>query len=141
MKKVLIIIIAMFISSCASKAPYNPPIDSENVSKVHMIRPTDPMTLTQGVEIEINDKYVDKLWHTSELVTYIKHGKNKITTSVGLSLGVPNVTGFNGAKKFTKTFIFDKPNHYFKVEFKPGLLAGQHVIIEITKEQFKNLTQ
>ena len=48
---------------------------------------------------------------------------------------------FNGAKKFTKTFIFDKPNHYFKVEFKPGLLAGQHVIIEITKEQFKNLTQ
>ncbi len=140
MKKVLIIIVAMFISSCASKAPYNPPIDSENVSKVHMIRPTDPMTLTQGVEIEINDKYVDKLWHTSELVTYIKHGKNKITTSVDLSLGVPNVTGFNGAEEFIKTFTFDKPNHYFKVEFKPGLLAGQHVIIEITEEQYKNLT-
>jgi positive regulator of sigma E activity len=141
MKKVLIIIIAMFISSCASKATYNPPIDSENVSKVHLIRPTDPLTLTQGVEIDINDKYLDKLWHASELVTYIKHGKNKITTSVGLSLGVPNVTGFNGAKKFTKIFTFDKPSHYFKVEFNPGLLAGQHVIIEITEEQFKNLAQ
>jgi hypothetical protein len=131
----------MFISSCASKSPYDPPMASENVSKVQMIRPTDPMTLTQGVEIEINDKYVDKLWHTSELVTYIKHGKNKITTNVGLSLGVPNVTGFNGAKKFTKSFIFDKPNHYFKVEFKPGILAGQHLIVEITEEQFKNLAQ
>ena len=141
MKRVLIIIAVMFISSCASKSPYDPPMASENVSKVQMIRPTDPMTLTQGVEIEINDKYVDKLWHTSELVTYIKHGKNKITTNVGLSLGVPNVTGFNGAKKFTKSFIFDKPNHYFKVEFKPGLLAGQHLIVEITEEQFKNLAQ
>lgn len=141
MRIILILFATITISSCASKVLYTVPAMSDSVSKIQIVRPADPMTLTQGVEIEINNKYVDKLWHTSELVSYIKHGKSKLTTSVGLSLGVPNVTGFNGAKEFNKTFSFDKPNHYFKVEFKPGLLAGQHMIIEITEQQFKDLTK
>tara|TARA_Y100000389_G_C17469438_1_gene528941 strand:+ start:7827 stop:8252 length:426 start_codon:yes stop_codon:yes gene_type:complete len=140
MKYLLPLIVILFLGSCASKTPYNAPTASDTVSKIQIVRPTDPMTLTQGVEVEINGKYVDKLWHTSKLVTYVKHGKNKFTTSVGLSLGVPNVTGFNGAKEFNKTFNFSKSNHYFKVVFKPGLLAGQHIIYEISQKEFKKLT-
>ena len=132
--------VALSLVGCASKTPYNAPAQSESVSKIQMVRPADPMTLTQGVEIEINNKYVDKLWHTSELVTYVKYGENNLTTSVGVSLGFPNVTGFNGAKEFNKVFNFSKPNHYFKVEFSPGLLAGQHIIYEITEKEFKKLT-
>ena len=43
------------------------------------------------------------------------------------------------SKEFNKTSSFNEANHYFKVEFKPGLLAGQHVIIEITEQQLKVL--
>ena len=139
MKYLLSFISAVLISSCASKVAYTPPAVSDTVSKVEIIRPADPMTLTQGVKVDVNGKYVDKLWHTSVLVTYVKRGKNKLTTSVGLSLAVPNVTGFNGAKEFNKTFDFNKPNHYFKVEFKPGLLAGQHIIYEISNDEFNKL--
>ena len=64
--------VALSLVGCASKTPYNAPAQSESVSKIQMVRPADPMTLTQGVEIEINNKYVDKLWHTSELVTYAR---------------------------------------------------------------------
>jgi hypothetical protein len=138
-KAFMTFLIALTLVGCASKTPYNAPAQSENVSKIQMVRPADPMTLTQGVEIEINNKYVDKLWHTSELVSYVKYGKNKLTTSVGVSLGLPNVTGFNGAKEFNKVFNFSKPNHYFKVEFSPGLLAGQHIIYEVTDKEFKKL--
>ena len=140
MRTFMTLFIALSLVGCASKTPYNAPAQSESVSKIQMVRPADPMTLTQGVEIEINNKYVDKLWHTSELVTYAKYGDHNLTTSVGVSLGFPNVTGFNGAKEFNKVFNFSKPNHFFKVEFSPGLLAGQHIIYEITEKEFKTLT-
>ena len=65
------------ISSCTSKTSYAVPSVADSVSKIQIIP-------------------------TTQLVSYVKHVKNELTTGVGLILGVPNVTGFNGAKNLIR---------------------------------------
>ena len=67
-------------------------------------------------------------------------GKHKITTKVGLSIGVP-VTGLGGAKKFKSKFEFTDDEHFYKIKFKMGkiLMPGKHEVIEISKSEYEKL--
>jgi len=54
-------------------------------------------------------------------------------------LGVPNVTGFNGARKFKKKFTLEQGDHFFKVDFKPAVMGGKHEIISVTQDEYDAL--
>lgn len=127
-KKLLLIAILFSNFLIASLA------NADEVS-AYFVRPADAMTIGQGVQLHINKNYIAKLWHDKYAVVKSNSGKHNLMTKVGLSISVP-VTGFGGAKKFKSKVVFDKDEHYFKIKFKPGLLAGQHQIIEIDKEEY-----
>ena len=137
----LLLTLTLF-TGCGSTEKYKPTI-SKGVeqSEVFIYRPKDILTLTQGVEFSVDGKMVDKIWHGKELNFTIDQGVHEIQTSVGLSLGLPNVTGYNGVRSFEKKFKFNKKVHYFKILFKAGLLGGKHTVVEINSKQFKALTK
>jgi hypothetical protein len=99
------------------------------------------MTITQGVKITVNGNYIDKLWHGKIMTFNLEPGKHKFKTSVGLSFGVPNVTGFNGAKASKHRFKIENDAHYYKVKFKPALMGGKHIMTEIDEAEFKSLSE
>ena len=109
-------------------------------STAYFVRPADLKTAGQGVKLYVGKDYIGKLWHDKYAVVKSKTGKHKITTKVGLSVGLP-VTGLGGAKKFKSKFAFTKDEHYFKIKFKMGklLLPGKHEVIEITKDEYEKL--
>ena len=115
--------------------------DETQQVEVSFIRPFDAMTVSQNVKLKIDRKQVTKLFHNEAFSIKLSPGKHSFQTSVGLSLGVPNVTGFNGARKFKKKFVLTKPEYFFKVDFKPALMGGKHEIIEITKEDYDVLAK
>ena len=102
-------------------------------------RSFDPMTASHNVKLKIDKKQVTKLFHNEAFNIMLPSGKHTFQTSVGFSLGVPNVTGFNGARKFKKKFVLAEGEHFFKVDFKPALLGGKHEIIPVTKEEYNLL--
>tara|TARA_B100001057_G_scaffold271193_1_gene271400 strand:+ start:144 stop:572 length:429 start_codon:yes stop_codon:yes gene_type:complete len=101
----------------------------------YFIRPADAMTVGQGVQLHFDGKYIGKIWHDKYAIVKTKAGNHSLMTKVGLSISVP-VTGFGGAKKFKSKFNLEKGDYYFKIEFKPGLLAGEHRIIKISKDEY-----
>ena len=109
-------------------------------STAYFVRASDVKTVGQGVKLYIGKKYVGKVWTNNYAVATTKTGKQKITTKVGLSIGVP-VTGLGGAKKFKSKFEFTEDEHYFKIKFKMGklLLPGNHEVIEISKSEYLSL--
>lgn len=115
--------------------------DAQSLSAVYIYRPTDPMTMTQGVKISVDGAYIDKLWHGKIMKLDLEPGKHKFKTSVGLSLGVPNVTGFSGAKASKQTFKIENDAHYYKVKFKPALMGGKHIMTEIDEAEFRSLSE
>jgi|TARA_B110000444_G_scaffold242710_1_gene260313 hypothetical protein len=109
-------------------------------STAYFVRSSDIKTVGQGVKLYIGKKYIGKVWTNNYAVANTKTGKQKITTKVGLSIGVP-VTGLGGAKKFKSKFEFTDDEHYFKIKFKMGklLFPGQHEVIEISKNEYLSL--
>ncbi len=114
---------------------------SDKDLSIYFVRETNLMVLTQIVQLSVDGEKIEKLGQGERKKIVLKPGKYKFETKVGLSLGFPNVTGFNGAKKFKGTFNLKKPEHYFKVFFKPALLGGKHHIIEIDKKEFLNMSE
>ncbi len=109
-------------------------------ASVSFIRPFDAMTLTQGVKLSLGKEKLGKLGQKKIITVDVPKGKHKVQTKVGLSLAVPNVTGFNGAKKFKAKLVIDQDQHFFKVVFKPAMLGGQHEVIEIDQIEFATLS-
>ncbi len=109
-------------------------------ASVSFIRPFDAMTLTQGVKLSLGKEQLGKLGQKKIITVDVPKGKHKVQTKVGLSLAVPNVTGFNGAKKFKAKLVLDQDQHFFKVVFKPAMLGGQHEVIEIDQAEFTALS-
>ena len=48
---------------------------------------------------------------------------------------MPNVTGFNGAKKARAVYELRDPEHFCKIVFKPALMGGKHEIITVDKQE------
>ena len=76
------------------------PVLANDMTTVSFVRSTDLMTLTQVVQLTLGKDKLGKLGQSKIIVVEVPKGKYKVETKVGLSLGVPNITGFNGAKKF-----------------------------------------
>ena len=98
------------------------------------------MTLTQGVKLSLGKEKLGKLGQKKVISVVVPKGKHKVQTKVGLSVGVPNVTGFNSAKKLKAKLMLDQDQHFFKVVFKPAMLGGQHEVIEIDQAEFAALS-
>jgi hypothetical protein len=109
-------------------------------TKISFVRPTNLMVATQMVKLSIDGKQIAKMGQGKTIVFESETGKHTIQTKVGLSLGLPNVTGFNGAKKFKSKVTFDKPEHFYKIVFKPALMGGKHHVIEIDAAEYQKLT-
>lgn len=114
-------------------------VSAADPARVSIVRSSDPMTLTQVVKLTFGKNETVKLRQNKILVIDTVQGKHKVQTKVGLSLGVPNVTGFNGAKKFKTKVNLNQDQHFFKVVFKPALMGGKHEVIEIDKAEFETL--
>ena len=114
-------------------------VSAADPATVSIVRPSDPMTLTQVVKLTFGKNETVKLRQNKILVIDTVKGKHKVQTKVGLSLAVPNVTGFNGAKKFKTKINLNQDKHFFKVVFKAALMGGKHEVIEIDKAEFDTL--
>ncbi len=113
--------------------------DDAQEASVSFFRAFDPMTVSHNVKLKIDKKEVTRLFHNEEFQVMLSPGKYVFQTSVGLSLGVPNVTGFNGARKFKKKIDLAAGDHFFKVDFKPALMGGKHEIISVTQDEYTAL--
>ncbi|NCG08981.1 MAG: hypothetical protein GWO81_05355 [Verrucomicrobia bacterium] len=112
---------------------------SADPCRVNFVRETNLMVATQTVKLSFDGKQIAKVGHGKSVSIDTETGKHSIQTKVGLSLGVPNVTGFNGAKKFKSKVTLDKPEHFFKIIFKPALMGGKHHVIEIDAEEYQKM--
>ena len=133
-KKLLLIILFLFSNFLATT------IAAAGETTLHFVRASDIKTVGQGVKLYIGKKYIGKVWTNNYAIARTETGKRKITTKVGLSIGVP-VTGLGGAKKFKSKFVFTDDEHYFKIKFKMGkmLFPGKHEVIEISKSEYLSL--
>tara|TARA_B100001996_G_C18465378_1_gene517781 strand:- start:42 stop:503 length:462 start_codon:yes stop_codon:yes gene_type:complete len=114
---------------------------NENNSTIFIYRPSDVMTLTQGVKLSMDGNEFGKLGQKKTMRIETTKGEHVFQTKVGLSLGAPNVTGFSGARKFKATFNLNQDQHYFKIIFKPALLGGKHHVIEISETEYLELSK
>jgi hypothetical protein len=121
------LLLGLFASSFLTAAP----------TKVSFVRPVNLMVATQIVKLSLNGDEIAKIGQGKILVVESETGKHSIQTKVGLSLGVPNITGFSGAKKFKSKVTFDKPEHFFKIIFKSALMGGKHHVIEIDAAEYQ----
>ena len=121
------LLLGLFASSFLTAAP----------AKVSFVRPVNLMVATQIVKLSLNGDEIAKIGQGKILVVESETGKHSIQTKVGLSLGVPNITGFSGAKKFKSKVTFDKPEHFFKIIFKSSLMGGKHHVIEIDEAEYQ----
>jgi len=137
----LVMLLSSMIVSCGSSNKYKEPATNIATSEVNIYRPSSPLTLTQGVKVAVDDEFVDKIWHNETLRFNVSQGVSEFETSVSLSLGLPNITGFNGARDYEQSFNLKQPKHFFKITFKPSLLGGQHVITEIDAKEFKEISK
>lgn len=107
--------------------------------RVYFFRETNLMVATQTVKLSFDGKQIAKVGHGESVSIDTETGKHSIQTKVGLSIGVPNVTGFNGAKKFKSKVTLEKPEHFFKIVFKPALMGGKHHVIEIDAGEYQKM--
>ena len=92
------------------------------------------------MKLSLGKEKLGKLGQKKVISVVVPKWKHKVQTKVGLSVGVPNMTGFNGAKKFKAKLVLDQDQHFFKVVFKPAMLGGQHEVIEIDQAEFEALS-
>jgi hypothetical protein len=141
-RNLLFLLFAFSLFSCASDEAYQPDltgVSTSSLSQVSVVRPADLLTVSQGVQLHVDGKFVDKIWHDETVSFDVVRGTHELETSVGLSLGVPNITGYNGARAYEINLQFNKEKYFFKIEFNPSLLVGQHILSEITEEEFNSL--
>ena len=105
---------------------------------LYFIRPADPLTIGQDVELYVDDDEVGELSYSTKIQTTVKPGTYELATKVGWSLSLP-VTGLGGACKYEGDFKFTEQNYYFKIVFEPGLLCGEHEIIGILESEYSDL--
>ena len=113
-----------------------------NVDQINLyfVRPADPLTIGQDVELYVDDDEVGELSHSTKIQTTVKKpGTYELATKVGWSLSLP-VTGLGGACKYEGDFKFTEENYYFKIVFDPGLLCGEHEIIGILESEYSDLS-
>ena len=111
-----------------------------NKAEVSFVRETNLMVVTQIVKLSFDGKQIGKLFHGDVLVIETETGKHKVETKVGLSLAIPNTTGFNGARKFKSKLNLVGPEHFYKIVFKPALWGGKHHVIEIDALEFEKMS-
>ena len=105
---------------------------------LYFVRPADPFTIGQDVELYVDDDEVGELSYSTKIQTTVKPGTYELATKVGWSLSLP-VTGLGGACKFEGEYKFSEENYYFKIVFDPGLLCGEHEIIGILESEYSDL--
>jgi|TARA_B100001094_G_C17752740_1_gene586595 hypothetical protein len=105
---------------------------------LYFVRPADPLTIGQDVELYVDDDEVGELSYSTKIQTKVKPGTYELATKVGWSLSLP-VTGLGGACKFEGDYKFSEENYYFKIVFDPGLLCGEHEIIGIVESEYSKL--
>ena len=105
---------------------------------LYFVRPADPLTIGQDVELYVDDDEVGELSYSTKIQTTVKPGTYELATKVGWSLSLP-VTGLGGACKYEGDFKFTEKNYYFKIVFEPGLLCGEHEIIGILESEYSDL--
>ena len=103
------------------------------------MRPADPLTIGQDVELYVDDDEIGELTYNTKIQTTLKKsGTYELATKVGWSFSAP-VTGLGGACKYEGDFKFTEKNYYFKIVFEPGLLCGEHEIIGILASEYSGL--
>ena len=137
-KRVLLGLVVIF-SSLAIADSIVAQEHADNAATMSFVRPADLMTAGQKVKLLVDKKEITKLGHDKAFVFDTVKGKHNLQTKVGLSLGIPNVTGFNGAKKFKSKVNLDRDQHFYKIVFKAALMGGKHQIIEIEEAEFNAL--
>ena len=141
-RSLLVVLFAFSLFGCSSNEAYQPDFKGVNASKlsqVSVVRPADLLTASQGVQLSVDGKLVDKIWHDDTVSFDVIRGMHELETSVGVSLGLPNITGYNGARAYEINLQFTKEKYFFKIEYSPSLMVGQHIISEITEEEFNGL--
>ena len=147
-------VLSLFLTGCESLKDITNPIDDDSeesndisgdTSKaivkeinLYFVRPADPLTIGQDVELYVEDDEVGELTYNTKIQTTVKPGTYALATKVGWSLSLP-VTGLGGACKFEGDFKFTEQNYYFKIIFEPGLLCGEHEIIGIVESEYLEL--
>ena len=112
--------------------------ENEIIKEVNLffVRPADPLTIGQDVELYVDDDEIGELTYNTKIQTTVKKpGTYELATKVGWSFSAP-VTGLGGACKYEGDFKFTEKNYYFKIVFDPGLLCGEHEIIGILKSEY-----
>ena len=105
---------------------------------LYFVRPADPLTIGQDVELYVDDDEVGELSYSTKIQTTVKPGTYELATKVGWSFSAP-VTGLGGACKYEGDFKFTEKNYFFKIVFEPGLLCGEHEIIGILESEYLDL--
>ena len=149
-----LLVLSLFLTGCESIKDITDPLDgdndeSNNISSdaieanveeinLYFVRPADPLTIGQDVELYVDDDEVGELSYSTKIQTTVKPGSYELATKVGWSLSLP-VTGLGGACKYEGDFKFTEQNYYFKIVFEPGLLCGEHEIIGILESEYSDL--
>ncbi len=137
--KTILISGLLLLASLSITSPLIAEDTATNTTTLSFIRPSDVMTLGQKVRLSVDKAEIAKLEQDKIVVFETTKGKHKLQTKVGFSIGVPNVTGFNGAKKFTSKVNLKEDQHFFKIVFKAALMGGKHRIIEIDQAEYEAL--
>lgn len=153
MKHLALILFLTLLAGCSSFKDITNPISDRappersgaRVSEgtkttLYFFRPQSLLTLGQRVEIHIDGRETAILGHNDEVQLSSLTGGHIIDTKVGLSLAIP-ITGLGGACKFSERYIFSQKKHFFKIKFSPGLICGEHEVIEVSEEDYRRLMQ
>jgi hypothetical protein len=148
------LVLSLFLTGCESLKDITNPLDDDseesndissdntevNIEQINLyfVRPADPLTIGQDVELYVDDDEVGELTYSTKIQTTVKPGTYELATKVGWSLSLP-VTGLGGACKYEGDFKFTEQNYYFKIVFEPGLLCGEHEIIGILESEYSDL--
>ena len=147
---------SLFLTGCETVKDITDPLDDDNEKSndissdtsevnieqinLYFVRPADPLTIGQDVELYVNDNEIGELTYNTKIqATVKKPGTYELATKVGWSFSAP-VTGLGGACKYEGDFKFTEKNYYFKIVFEPGLLCGEHEIIGILESEYSDLT-
>ena len=150
-----LLVLSLFLTGCESLKDITNPLDDDseesndissdntevNIEQINLyfIRPADPLTIGQDVELYVDDDEIGELTYNTKIQTIVKKpGTYELATKVGWSLSLP-VTGLGGACKYEGDFKFTEQNYYFKIVFEPGLLCGEHEIIGILESEYSDL--
>ena len=150
-----LLVLSLFLTGCETVKDITDPLDDDNdesnnissdtikanVEKINLyfVRPADPLTIGQDVELYVDDDEHGELTYTTKNQTTLKKsGTYELATKVGWSFSAP-VTGLGGACKYEGDFKFTEKNYYFKIVFEPGLLCGEHEIIGLLESEYSDL--